>query len=166
MGRKPKEELFPAISREELPQYLRENHRLYTLSEMSEITGYSYSQIKVACDNEGLIVITLAERVKEYIECNMHLTLQQQADRLDMKVEGLRYYYKQFGYDVRVAGTGTKIIPSSRSAKETAVRAIREFGTLPVELALGPIARSYDIDANPLDVINSARNRLLSGKFV
>lgn len=162
MGRKPIIERKVVIPREELQQYLIDNHRLFTISEMAATSGYAYNQIKVACDNAGLRPISIGERVKEYLECNMHLTLQEQADRLEMKIDALKYYYKQFGFDLKKAGKGIRVIPSSRNNRERVSKIIRELGNMPLELALGPIAKKYNIDANPMDTINETRMRILA----
>ena len=68
MARKPKvvkEMVLPTMTREELYNYIRDNHRLFTMPEMAEATGFSYQQIKKMCDSNGFEPITLAERVKE-----------------------------------------------------------------------------------------------------
>jgi hypothetical protein len=164
MGRKPNE-TNQTIPREELSKYLREHHRLFTMAEMARDTGWGYQTVKTACENDGLKAVNLAERVKEYIECNMHLTLQQQCEKLDMKIDSLRYYYKQFGYDVRQAGKGTRLRQSPIARKKN-VEDIRDNGGLSLELALGPIAKKYYNVGDPIDIINTARNRLIGGKFV
>lgn len=160
MGRKPKENQLVIIPREELVQYLVDNHRIFTIAELAENTGYTYSQTKVACDNAGLVPITTGERVKEYIQCNMHLTLDVQAEKLEIKVDSLRYYYKQLGFDTKQAGKGRRMLPTTVAARN-ASKEIKSIGTIPIEMMLGPIARQYNVEVPSIEIINQARSQLL-----
>lgn len=157
-----KEVILPTMTRPELFDYIRDNHKLFTMAEMAENTGFSYQQIKVACEKEGYEAITLQGRVKEYIEHNMHLTLDEQATRLELSVESLKYHYKQLSYDHKMAGRGQRLNPD-KTVREKAQRIIRELGSLPIEMLLGPIARKYSMEEQPLDTINKVRARLLPG---
>lgn len=159
MGRKPKveKEVLPTMTKEELYVYLKDNHKFFTITEMAEETAYSMQQIKTACDNYGLVPITMGERVRSYIECNQHLTLRQQAEKLDMKMDSLKYHYKQLGYDHTKAGKGEKINPADKDVRMRTHRAIRDLSTYPVEYLLGPIARKYMNQEDPMEIINRAR---------
>lgn len=162
MGRKPKveKEVLPTMTKEELYAYLKDNHRLFTTTEMAEATAFSAQQIKTACDNCGFKPITMGERVKEYIENNQHLSLEEQAEKLDMRVDSLRHHYRVHGYDVKKAGKGVRRTPSN-NVRVIASRSIRELGTLSLDAYLGPIARKYALIEDPMETINRARTQLL-----
>lgn len=162
MGRKPKveREILPTMTKEELYVYLRDNHRFFTITEMSQFTAFTNQQIKTACDNCGYVPITIGERVKEYIECNQHLTLKQQAEKLEMRVDSLRYYYNLYGYDVRKAGKGIRLKPAN-NVRVIKDKSIKNLEDLPIDAYLGPIARKYALTEDPMETINRARTQLL-----
>lgn len=161
MGRKPKEEKNVTIPREELLQYIKDHCEYFTCTEMAADTGYNHTTIKYIADQAGIKIITQGERIREYIRCNMHLTLEVQAEKLDLDIANLRYYYKQFGFNLKSAGKGQKIIPEDERTRKRKLEELWKSGEIPLDVLLGPIARSYHLEVNTLDTINSVRMRVL-----
>ena len=150
MGRKPKSEVPPNIPREELQAYVAKSYKIFTVTEMAEESGHPGATIKLMCDKMGVLPITQGERVHKFILNNMHLSLNDQADALEMTYEALKAYYKKFGIDVKKAGKGVRVSEFEKKKREAFLKS---------HTKLGPIAQSYyDSGANSaLTIINTAR---------
>ncbi len=161
MGRKPKEEKEKTVPREELVEYIKNNCEFFTCSEMAEFTGYSNATIKVLADQAGLKIITQKQREKDYVTCNMHLTIEVQAQKLDMNIEALKSYYRIFGIKPKQAGRGQKIDMNAHKEKAMRKSLLKEDGTIDLERALGPLAQKYNLGVSTLDTINATRSKIL-----
>lgn len=65
-----------------------------TVSEMADETGCNNPLIKRICDDNGWKPMTISERMKEFIEANQHLTLDEQAEKAGMSINGLKHHYE------------------------------------------------------------------------
>ena len=85
------------MEKEQLIAFVEVNHHLMTLSEMAEETGNNIPLIKRICDNNGWQPMTIPERMKEFIESNKHLSLEEQAEKVGLGITGLKHHYKALG---------------------------------------------------------------------
>ena len=82
------------MEKEQLVAFIEVNHHLMTMSEMVEETGANVPLIKRICESNGWHPITIAERMKDFIESNKHLSLDEQADKAGLSVTGLKHHYE------------------------------------------------------------------------
>lgn len=162
MGRLTKQPETALMSREELLQYVIDNHMLFTMAEMAETSGYTVSQIWSVCKNNDLTAITLRERVHQFLLRNMHLKLDVQAEKLDMTVTNLRYHYKKLNIDPDLAGTGVRPESKTTERKIAVRRANYKAAGLQKERSyLGPIAQAYfEAEKDPIDIVNDAKLKI------
>jgi hypothetical protein len=155
MGRKLKDETAPLIPKEDLAKFLRANHKIHTLSELAKLSGYSPGTIKYVCIGENIEPITQGERAYNFITRNMHLSLEDQADALEIGLPALKVHYKKSGLDPNKAGKGQRISLYDVKRRE-------EFQKK--ERFLGPIAAQYyGSPLNPLELINNVRAATQAG---
>lgn len=82
------------MERERLINFIEINHYYMTLSEMSQETKENIPLIKRICETNGWHPITIPERMKLFIEANKHLSLEEQAEKAQLSVNGLKHHYE------------------------------------------------------------------------
>lgn len=81
------------MEKEKLVNFIEINHYFMTQSEMAEETGCNPPLIKRICESNGWHPITIAERMKDFIKANKHLSLDEQAEKAGITVTGLKHHY-------------------------------------------------------------------------
>lgn len=85
------------VDKERLTNFIEINHYFMTVTEMAEETGANFPLVKRICDSNGWKPITIAERMATFIESNKNLSLEDQADKLEISVTGLKHHYEKLG---------------------------------------------------------------------
>lgn len=81
-------------TKEKLINFIEINHHFMTVSEMAEETGCNSPLVKRICDDHGWKPMTISERMKEFILANQHLSLDDQAEKANLSVTGLKHHYE------------------------------------------------------------------------
>lgn len=85
------------MEKDKLINFIEINHHFMTVSEMAEETKHNSPLIKRICDDNGWQPMTIQQRMKEFIEANRHLSLEDQAEKANLTTSGLKHHYEVLG---------------------------------------------------------------------
>lgn len=145
----------PTISREALPKFIEDNHRLLTVSEIVEATGFTWTVVGYECRKLKISPITLGERNLAAVKSMLHLTLKEIAQNLGLSEGAIRVYLKILNVAIGSDGHLLKELEVRKEEKKEIVRL--EDVEIPQNNYLGPIARRYK-RTEPIDLINKFRH--------
>jgi hypothetical protein len=78
---------------QKLKEYIEINQWYMTEGEMAEERGLRPSQIDYVCNKFGFTPIKIADRIRDFILANTDMTLEEQAQQLNIGVAALKYHY-------------------------------------------------------------------------
>lgn len=131
------------MTKAELERFIEDNHRIMTLTEIEEWTGFNTNQVRSVVTRRGFNVITIGERTTNYIKKHGHFSFNELMEKLEVTEGSLYKYLKDMGIKVK---TKHRDLP------------INEISEIPVS-APRPGPQKVNAIVTKADVINDFFNK-------